>query len=222
MKDVSRFIDRIMGDPDICDSGKIQTDLLREFHRGYPVENLRAFLKHGNDKIVKMGIFIASELGSKAMPLLKELVHLLTHPAMVVRYDAIDSLLTCTTSRDGDAIAAVVSLVYDKEGAVRRKVMDFLQRASQMQLNAGLRYLEKHNPLSIHIVGLKGLSGDAQWDAVQSMAVMNSKHVILRKYGVVAAARMDVENSDALVFASANDDEDVRCFAGNVLELRQV
>jgi hypothetical protein len=209
-----------MENPDLCDSGRVQNDLLRQFHRGYPVENLRSLLSHRDDKIVKAAVFVASELGSKASPLVREVARLLRHSAMVVRYNAIDSLLTCTKDTDEGEIAAVVSLLDDPEGAVRKKVMDFLARASEIQLQAALRWFGRDSPSSVHSIGLRGLISNSKWDMHEAMSVMKRDDVVLRKYGAVAIARMDLQNSDSLPFASATDDEDVRCFLNNVLELR--
>jgi hypothetical protein len=179
-------------------------------------------LLHPNEKIVKAAVFIASELGRKASPLVEEIVSLLRHSAMVVRYNAIDSLLTCTKDTDVEAIGAVVSLLCDTEGPVRRKAMDFLARASEAQIRAALQFVEKKKRSSVHSVGLRGLIGDAKWDANQAVSYMTGEDSVLKKYAAVAAARMDSQNPDPLVFGSTNHDEDVRCFAHNVLELRKV
>jgi hypothetical protein len=219
VKNPRQLIEALIRDPDICDSGIIPNELLREFHRGYPIENLRLLLSSRNRKVVRAGIFIASELGSEAAPLLDQVLSLLRHPDPIVRFDAIDSMLTCTTSNDEKEIAAVVLMLDDSEGPVRRKVLDFLSRASAEQLLAGLRYLEKTEPDSTHVAGLRWLTGSGRMEAGEIASFIRSDNAVSRRYGVVAAAKMAVLNCQPLELASTATDQDLNLFAKDVLEL---
>src|SRR5689334_16854459 len=113
MKKADRLIEAIKADPASADDGLLANDLLREFQMGYPIENLRSLLSSRDDRIVRTGAFIASELGNSAVPLLADVTRLLTHPTRTVRADAICSVLTCSTGKDEDAIASVVAMLDD-------------------------------------------------------------------------------------------------------------
>ena len=212
------MIDRIMSNPDSCDDGILVNDLLREFHRGYPIEKLRPLMLSDNEKVAKVGIWVASELGGKAAPLLDDLTKLLHHPERYVRYFAIDSLLTCATREKEAAIAAVVSMLDDTDGAVRWKALDFLSRASAEQLEAGLSCLSKTEPDSLHLVGLRRLLGGDAGSPNEALSLLGSDSSTLRKYGVVAAVRMAEVTQEPLAVASSIDDEDVSGFAKDALK----
>jgi hypothetical protein len=220
MKNAGQLIERIVRNPDLCDDGVIVNALLREFHRGYPIENLRLLLSDQDAKAVKAGIFITSELGIKARLLLNEVSGLLRHPDLVVRFYAIDSMLTCTSGGDERAIGMVILMLDDVAGAVRRKTLDFLSRASEEQLGGALRYFEKTQPDSVHVVGLSWLSSKAQYDVDSVLSLLQDDNPVLRKYAVAAAARIATRYSEPLELASSLKDEDVRLFANDVLELR--
>jgi hypothetical protein len=213
-----QLITAIMLNPRSSDYGVRANHLLREFHRGFPVENLRPLLLSPDEEIVKTGVFIASELGSKAKPLLADVVGLLKHPNKAVRFDAIGSVLTCTTGKEPREIAAAVSLLDDTEGAVRWKAMDFLMRASEEHLRAALQYYDKTDPRSTHVEGLRFAIHEHSREPANVLAFINSENVLLRKYGVVVAARMASVNSGPLEAASTIEDEDIRVFARDMLE----
>jgi hypothetical protein len=221
LKKAAQLISDIMRTPSVCDDGVIANDLLREFQRGYPIEELTSLLTHQDDTVVKTGVFIASELGRRARPVLEAVVRLLSHPAMAVRYDAIDSVLSCTGSEDGEQVAKVILLLGDTEGPVRRKVLDFISRASRGQLEAALAYFETTQSDSAYASALRALiHKGTRPDEVVSL--MRNENAILRMIGVVAAARMGADGVDSLVFARSVGDEDIRRFANDVLALKQL
>jgi hypothetical protein len=221
MKAAAQIIHDLLENPDISDSGHVANDLLRSFHRGFEVANLVPLLQHPNVKVVKVAAFIVSELGNRAAPLIMEVGKLLKHPIMSVRFDAIDCMLSNATVKDADKIVSVLTLLQDNEGAIRRKVMDFLARVSEAYLSAALKFLEIHDRGSLHVVGLKGLVDTCKWSQAGLEKLVESDNDVLRKYGVVAAVRMEVASDELLQsFASANDD-DVSRFANGVLELRR-
>src|SRR5882672_288042 len=78
--------ERLAADPRSSLAGVLMNDLLAEFHRGYPLENLRFLLQNDNTELVKVGAWIASELGEKGKPLLNDVSPLLQHPKSRVRF----------------------------------------------------------------------------------------------------------------------------------------
>jgi len=214
-----QLIRKLISNPDSGNDGVLGNDLLREFHRGYPLENLRELLLSADDQVVKTGVFIASELGAKATPLLGYVVTLLTHPLKVVRFDAIDSVLTCTTGINEREIAAVISMYDDAEGAVRWKVLDYLSRLSEAQLQGALRHFEKTAPDSDHVACIRWLTGDCGRNPNEILSFLRSEKALPRKYGVVGATRLAVLNREPLEFAASVQDEDVKQFASSMLKL---
>lgn len=214
-----KFMEQIKTNPTSSKVGVMTNDLLTEFHRGYPIENLRPLLVHENEDFVRIGVWIASELGEKGAPLLSDVVSLLSHPRKEVRFSAIDCVLAWAAHSNAIEIVSTISLLDDPESGIRWKVMDFLARVSLEQLQAALSYLDVTEPQSAQARGLRWLlSSDARNDK-EVISTLQSEDGFLRKYGVVAATRMARVNRDPVVYASSIRDPDVKGFADSAIRL---
>jgi len=211
--------ERILEHSNAPQIGVLANDLLREYHRGYPVESLRPLLFSDDQDVVAAGVFIASELGAKGSPLLDEVSRLIGYPKKSVRFDAIDCLLLWAGPSNKTELASVISLLGDPEPGVRWKVMDFLSRASREQLAAALSFLEVTEPNSVNVGGLRWLIGSQASDSQNVKTALQSKEGVLRKYGVVAARRMSNSNKEPLLYAASLDDPDVKNFADSSITL---
>ena len=195
----------------------MMNDLLSEFHRGYPLDNLRPLLHSKDQNVVKIGAWIASELGEKGHLLLPDVLPLIHHPASNVRFSIIDCILLWGT--DGAQLSAVTDLLDDPDGGVRWKAMDFLSRARRDQLQTMLSYFEARKPQSWHARGLRWLlSPDASEVAKVKVCLMD-KNALIRKYGAVAATRMSQSSRSALSYALSVNDPDVQNFAKSGMAL---
>jgi len=212
------LMDRLTTDPRSPLAGVWMNDLLAEFHRGYPLENLRFLLHNDNTELVKVGAWIASELGEKGKPLLNDVSPLLQHPESKVRFSAINCILLWADPSTGAELASVVRLIEDPESRVRWKVMDFLSRATREQLAAALSYLEATNPQSKNILGLRLLLTGADRPE-EATAALHDQDGLMRKYGVVLARRVAEINKDPLLYAASIDDPDVKDFADTSISL---
>lgn len=123
------------------ENNDMANELLKEFFRGYPIERLTLLLQSEQEGAVKAGVWIASELGPGAEPLLDELVRLLSHPLKYVRFFAVDSLFQCADVKAGEFLAEAIQAIDDPEPGVRWKVMEQIARADVAQLVAASGYL---------------------------------------------------------------------------------
>lgn len=210
---------RLAADPSYSRSGKVASDLLAEFHRGYPLENLRPLLHNDNTELVKIGTWIASELGEKGSALLNDVSPLLQHGDSRVRFFAIDCILLWADPSKGPELASVVNLIEDPESRVRWKVMDFLSRATREQLAAALSYFEATSPRSKNTRGLRLLLGSGAENPKEATAALHDQDDVMRKYGVVLARRVAEINTDPLLYAASIDDRDVKDFADTSISL---
>lgn len=208
-----KLLQRLTENPTSPRAGVLANDLLGEFHRGCPLEYLRPMLRSGNDEVVTLGVWIASELGEKGKPLLGDVFVLLKHPAKKVRFSAIDCILVWASPSESSALVSVVGLLEDPEAGVRWKAMDFVSRASREQLESALAYLVAINPKSSHVLGLRWLLGPQSHIPAEVMRITDGEDPVLRKYGAIAAARISQESTQALFHASGVPDPDVRDFA---------
>ncbi len=193
----------------------IAGDLLSAFYHGFPVSNLRLLLRSVDDNAVKSGVWIASELGEKAAPLIEDLSRLLNHPLVYVRFFALDTILLCASGAHSVEIARSVALVLDPDSGVQWKAMRFVSRATEEQLSAGLNSLD--NPLKDRVRWL--LSVDQPDEIV---AALNSADDLVRVFGVVAAARSCDQDSTPLAFAASSSDSVISSFAEEELLERGV
>lgn len=210
-----RLLQELQRDPD---NGTIANDLLTQFFQGYPLENLRSLLLSHDERILKAGIWIASELGSKCHPLYKEISELLSHSNYYVRFFAIDCVLSALHKDDVKLILKVARLLDDPHSAVRRKTMDFLARVPIEKLSSVLQVsafskLEREHKEGINTI----VSSAKSLDNVRQL--ISCENPILRRYGASAAARVYKSQPYVLKLALESDDEDLQQFASSVTKL---
>jgi hypothetical protein len=210
---------RIMANPNSANANFLENDLLKQFHRGYPLENLRPLLHDQGQDIVGLGAWIASELGEMGRPLIDDIAPLLNHHAKKARFFAIDCILLWAGPSKKLELASAAKLVNDPEPAVRWKAMDFLSRATREQLLAALSHMETTEPTSANATGLRWLLGPEATYQKTVIEALQLKNDVLRKYAGVAAARISKNQKDALKFAASVDDLDVKSFAESSLAL---
>jgi hypothetical protein len=133
-----------------------------------------------------------------------------------VRYWALDSLFW-TSPQNGCDLAQAFELLDDPSGGIRRKVLNFLSRISIDQINAAYECPKAKALNSSNRTGLGWLlSGDSVVPEKIEVALKGHDQ-LLRRYGVVAAARLRKANPEPLIFASGLDDADVREFAKGLM-----
>ena len=183
--------------------------LLEEFFDGYPVERLRSLLGSQHESAIRVGAWIASELGAQSRPLLEDMAELLGHGSRYVRFFLLDAVLAASTEHDGRVIASAVELIGDGDEAIRWKAMNFLARATPGQLAAAEPYLaENHARLTAWLVDAG--QGSLAETIVSRLA---SRDSLSRLFAAAAAARMRSRDVTALESATRSDDPEVRSFA---------
>ncbi|UBU13139.1 hypothetical protein [Nonomuraea gerenzanensis] len=196
--------------------GPAANDLLDEFWAGYPVTNLTRLLHSGDDKLVRTGAWLLSELGELGGSLIGEVPALLSHPLRQVRFFAIEAVLLNGQTWHGPLIAQVMNLSTDGDSAVRWKVLGFLAEASTDQLRAGAvslgpgRVKEPAEWLVRH--------DDEQPDPRDVVARLEGPDQVARLFAAAAAARWAEEDPNLLMHAATAEDEEIRSFAQEWLE----
>jgi len=210
------LIERINAAPQNPRVDVLSNELLREFQRGYPVENLRHLLASSDLDLVAIGIWILSELGEKSRPLLHDCVHLLSSPVKKIRFWTLDGLYW-TQPQDGCDLAQALKLLDDPDAGVRWKVLDLLSRLSREQIEAAYACASQGALAPAHCDAIRWLLSGESLVSEKIKAALSSPDATLRKYAAVAAARLRERNTDALAYASTTEDADVREFASGLL-----
>jgi hypothetical protein len=219
--DPVRLLERIVAhpDPDSLRVGVLQNRLLREYQRGYPLENLLPLLHSNDERSVYTGMFVASELGMKGKPLLNDVFPHLKDPDKWVKGMTLDCILMWAEPSNRVELGSGVAVLDDAEPANRWSAMNYLARLPREKLQVALSYWEATDPKSAHAGGLRWLLGSDASSPERVIAALQDKDRLRRMYGVVAAARVSKLNKEPLLYASRVEDRDVKGFADHWISL---
>jgi hypothetical protein len=192
-------------------SGLVENSLLRELQAGYPVSKVRLLLKSVDNEVVAAGIWIASELGGAARPLLSEIAGLIQHPMPKVRFFSLDCLATCGRAEDGETVAHGLDLLGDAEPSVRWKAMVFLATAPEILLRA-VRGSLTADEQTARRRGLEVLLNPRALSA-ELVTDLASRDPIARAYAAAAAVRLAPQDPRYLKQAIQSTDPTIARFA---------
>jgi hypothetical protein len=186
-------------------------DLLGEFFAGYPVERLRVLLRSGVPAAVRSGVWIASELGERAAPLVDDMPALLRHPIRYVRFFAVDIVLAAADTDHGAVIAEAITLILDSDGAIRWKSLQLLSRAAAGQLAAAVPHLsdERLHDLTAWLVHASPQN---------ILPRIDNDDPTTRLFAVAAAARVAEVDRSPLDSVAAGPDMELASFAREQLQ----
>lgn len=206
------LIERITAGPQNPRVGVLANELLREFQRGYPLDDLRMLLRSSDENVVETAVWIVSELGEKSRPLLGDVIHFLRHPSQKIRFSTL-ACLFWTLPQNGCDLAEAFELLDDPEPGIRWKVLDILSRVSLEQIEAVRDCLERRRSDSSHLVGLRALLSA---EPAQIIAALSSQDASVRKYAFAAAVRVRKDRPEPLAYASTLDDDDIKGFLSDL------
>lgn len=208
------LIRELLNDPVTFDESGRAYELLQEYFEGLPLETLRPLLASEDEMIRRSAVFIASELGGAARPLLSSVVGLASDDSWFIRYDALEVILVCSCGEDSKQFVHVVRSLQDGENVIRRLAMRLVSRANVEQLEAGLRSFDSSDPVGgLHREGLSVLLEGTEVESGRVSAMIGSGVPLRRKYGVIAAKRILDRCPELIAGAMVSVDPDVRRFA---------
>lgn len=190
--------------------------LLQAFFAGYPLENLRTLLNSSDERVAKIGAWIASELGAKAAPLMDAFFALLAHRSRYVRFFVLDAVLVCATELDAALVARGVQLLRYSDDAVRWKALNFIARVPLSVLASSIPRQADANlaELTSWITRLNTIDSLSQ-----VTARLSSPDGLKRLIACAASYRLHESNPHLLELASRSEDVEVSSFAAEQLRL---
>jgi HEAT repeats len=204
------MIERLLRPSSDADGGVVANELLAAFCRDYPIENLRKLFVPAT---TGYAAFLASELGQKVRPLLREVAELLEDGTPRVRGDAIEAISLCTTWEDGWAIAKIVRMLGDPHEGVRWMACRALRYMESSQVLAGLEYLRESEPTSIFASFKNAFLAQERWPERASATLgklLTHEDAIARRFGVAMAVRPRLFIDPALIaLATTTKDAEV-------------
>lgn len=214
---VAELVDRVTSGS--ADTGRLANDVLADFQRGLPVDELLVLIRHPDLDVAELGAWIAAELGTAAAPLVDEMAARLESPSRVVRYYAVDVVLSGAVGPRSGLAAQVLPLLDEADDAVRWKATGFLVRASIGQLKSALDVLTCTAPNDPHVPLLQWLVSDEARNPGIVRQRLAAEDPLTRRYAVAAAARLRDVTDEPLRAASAAADDDLRRFASDWLDM---
>jgi len=198
-------------------------DLLDEFQNGYSLDRLSDLLKAAEPQAVRAGMWIASELGVGARPLIGQIAGLLHSPVAAVRFLALECLLACAEPSDASAVTQALSLVEDSESSVRWQMLMFLANVPRPVLEAARQVCADEMVDLLHIKGLDLLlHGHSHQATIAIYEGLKSRHRVTSAYAAAGAARIVRYDSGPLRIALESQDAIIRRFAADVIERLRV
>jgi HEAT repeat protein len=195
------------------ESGKAY-QLLQEFFNGFSLEMLRSLLPSNDLYVRRTAVWIVSELGSGGCELIEEVLQLRNDKDRYVQYHVLEIIAVCALGKEDGAFAHVVRSLESDDEVLRSLAMRLVSKAQIAQLKSTLETfdlsLESDRP---HAKGLLDLADSGLLEERDVLKMLNDTNPIVRKYGAMAAKRLQQQLPALIVRASESTDADIRKFA---------
>ena len=191
--------------------------LQSEFHKGFPLENLRPLLTSGNLYTQAAAAYLVSEsprLSYKMNCVVAEIADLLDSESSGIRFDAIDALRGCTTPADGTILGRLMLRLDDEHAGVRWRVVQFICFAERWQLRLAVENAAALRPDSAFKTLISAYGHYVMPGAKDLPRLLAHPDAVLRRFAAAVAIRpreVIVERFVAMVEQS--DDEEIRKIA---------
>lgn len=205
------------------DDGTLANDFLGELGKTVPLESLRLLLTSANPRARATGAFLATFQNQNISSMVGDLAALLKHGNPRTRFDAVESILRCSTRRDGDHLAQALFALADKHKGVRMGAIEFVRYAKDWQLKLARQRaaaLRPQTPFSV----IAEISGQWRNDASGLIrAMLDHAEPVVRRYGLGLAGRARLVVVDAYVeWAQASADPEISKLARDCVKHRRI
>jgi hypothetical protein len=193
----------------------VANELLKEIGRGYPVRRLSTLLQSDNEQAIEDGVWIASELGAGAGPILSDLLPLYEYPNKRIKYYAVELALTAATDQDGEVVGSAISRIADNEPPVRKMAFRLMARANRSVLVAGALFVKDAELADLLDWALE-VEGESR-DDVEIASRLRESGELRRLFAVIAAARIYRRNPHYLQLAASLGESNAQSLAASEL-----
>ncbi|QIA22053.1 hypothetical protein [Mesorhizobium sp. AA22] len=194
--------------------------LQSEFHKGFPLENLRPLLTSGNLHTQAAAAFLVAEISPRLSfnmnCVVAEIADLLDSKIAGIRFDAIEALLGCTTPADGAILGGVMLRLDDEHPGVRWRVTQFIRFAERWQLRLAVENAAALRPESAFPILLKAHGQHFKATTKGVRWLLDHPDALVRRFGGAVAVRPRyVVDEQFLAMAEGSDDAEVREIAAS-------
>src|SRR5262249_35041189 len=131
-----QLIQALLADPETFTERGAAYQLVKEYFAGLPLETLRPLLRSEEILVQEAAVYVASELGHEASPLLDDVISLLTSNERVIRFHAMEVIAVCTKMQRFNDFAYVVQELESDDAVLRVLAMYLMSRVMDWQLEA--------------------------------------------------------------------------------------
>ncbi|PPC89004.1 MAG: hypothetical protein CTY35_15640 [Methylotenera sp.] len=214
-----KLISELLANPDkFYKQGKAY-QLLQEYFHGLPLDTLKPLLSHINGNVRGTAVFVASELGGKAKCLIQEITSLINDPDKKIQWDALESVMTCSTGTDVEKFIFVVKELESSDDSISRLAMRLVSNADLSQLEAGFKLSHTLGPFGkLHEHGLSMLLRGNSITEADIISMLKNPEPLDRIYGAIAAKRLFRHHPKFLEIASSSLDSKISRFSSEALD----
>lgn len=219
MKRAKKLLDALFKDPKkFAKQGKAY-QLLQLYFKGLDKQTLIPMLRSADEYIVSAGTFICSELGSEAKELVAEVIPLLGNTYVEIRYESFEIVMVCSAYENPENFIHIVKALEDEEQIIRILAMKLLSNSTDQQISKAISNINTFliANRNAHLEGLSLMLDTEKLIDEEIESLINSKDILLRKYGAVLARRKFASNPTLIKSSLNNEDEDVRKFSKDTL-----
>lgn len=215
------LVDSLLFDPtEFRDAGRAN-DLLQRYFRDLDVASLRSLLTHPDDRIKREAVWIASELGVKASPLVKIALQLADNEDTYIAYHALEIVGVCATVSPYECVSTVARGLELSDPVLRSVSMRLLSNLDASVLASAVQE-KPETVLSRHQEGLAYLVRLSQSDNSQylSRPLKNHSredHKLWVRYRLIAERRAFSRSLSYLLSAMGDDAEEIKKIATEAL-----
>lgn len=198
------------------DSSELAEDgnaLLAEIFDGFPVIELVPMLRSLSELHVRTAIFVLSESGPLAGPVVRELVECLGHESATVRCGAIDALLSAGPPAGAEVFVLehVSQHISDGDRRVRGWVLRFLCRLRPDRLSDAARELEVSGARWADFIS--AIVDQPTGSRERLIERANDEALEVRLFAAAAAVVVADVDSASLEALTSSDEDEIRDFA---------
>ncbi len=161
--------------------------LLEEYFDGLPVASLGPLLRHEDENVNRVAVWIASELGSNGFELLEDVAPLIDSTNLYVKYYAMEVVALCSESSRPGLFLKVIRQLLDDDDDTKVLTMHLVANASRSQLMACSELAITDLPVQL-AKGLGFLVND-QVDNLQLTSLIESSNQIYQMIGAIVVKR---------------------------------
>ncbi|RAZ90418.1 hypothetical protein DPM33_12895 [Mesorhizobium hawassense] len=212
------MLEGLLSPPD-DDDGTLANDFLGELGKTVPLESLRRLLTSANPRTRATGAFLATFQNQNISSMVGELAALLADDNPRTRFDAVESILRCSTRGQNDYLAQALFALDDEHPGVRMGAVQFVRFAKDWQLKFARQRaasLRPQTPFS----AIADITGQRRDDASGMIrAMLDHAEPVVRRYGLGLAGRARLVVVDAYVeWAKASADPEISKLAADCIE----